>query len=69
MKANLITLKGSFSEEYYAISIETVEYNFILRTPSFQYPSKNDPDGYKNDGLCDQVKEIYTEIINKINGK
>jgi len=67
MKATLIKLGGSFSDRYYAINIETVEYNFILRTPSYQYPSLTDDEGYKNEGICPRVKEIYTDIINKIN--
>jgi len=67
MKASLVELGGSFSDKYYAINIETVEHSFILRTPSSQYPALKLTNGDRNEGICEQVKEIYTEIIDKIN--
>jgi hypothetical protein len=75
MKARLIKRVGSFTENYYAIAIYipgvTVKgrEEIIMQTPAWSYPSKSDPDGYDNDGICPQVEKIYQEIIDRINAK
>ena len=66
MKARLITRKGSFAPDYYAIAIlpDNLNQEVVLQAPAWNYPSSEED---FDEGLNPTAEKFFSDLVAKIN--
>lgn len=70
IRARVVTLRGSFSDEYYALGVIVpgLDKEIVLRCSAFQYPcSEADVDTPLQEGLNSTAREMFQDLVNKLN--